>query len=277
MENKPESNFFYVNRHLIHSDRWLSEKFTRGQAWVDLIGIAQHTAGFFRVRGIRVKLERGQLGYSQLTLSKRWKWSRDKVRRYLSELEKDGDIIQQTNRVTTVITVNNYNLWQGGNTTNKQQTDTKQYTYNNDKKEKNEKKETIGHLAMTKTDFNSFWEKYPVGRKVKKDKAQKIFLTIKRIELENILSSLEKHKKSEQWQTLKYIPHPPTWLGNKQWNDEITESKESMHEMSKRYIKDSIAKFGDSTPAQHNAWERFIKDNNMDDEEKAKYYLLFDL
>lgn len=115
--NNAAPNFFYVNRELLHSDRWLAEPFTRGQAWVDLFGLAQHTKGFFRVRGIRVDVERGQLAYSQLSLAKRWRWSRDKVRRYLSELEKYEDIIQQKNEVTTLITILKYDKWQGDNTT----------------------------------------------------------------------------------------------------------------------------------------------------------------
>ena len=110
---KAIANFFFVNRGLLHSDRWLREPFTRGQAWVDLFGLAQHSDGYMRIRGARVELKRGQLGYSQLSLSKRWKWSRDKVRRYLRELENDGDIIQQTTQVTTVISIAYYNTWQG--------------------------------------------------------------------------------------------------------------------------------------------------------------------
>lgn len=116
------TNFFFVNRELLHSDRWLGERFTRGQAWVDLFGLAQHTAGHMRIRGVKVDLKRGQLGYSQLSLSKRWRWSRDKVRRYLLELEKHGDVIQQNTKVTTVITIVKYNTWQGADGETIQQT-----------------------------------------------------------------------------------------------------------------------------------------------------------
>lgn len=142
-----QPNHFYVNRKLLDSERWLSEPFTRGQAWLDMFGLAQHTDSFFRIRGIRVSVKRGQLAYSQLSLAKRWNWSRNKVRRYLKELEKDGDIEQQNNEVTTVITIKNYDLWQGGDTTNEttnettegQQKDNRRYTYKKDKNEKNEK------------------------------------------------------------------------------------------------------------------------------------------
>ena len=140
-------DYFLVNRRLLDSNRWLAEKFTRAQAWIDLIGLAQHTSNFFLVRGIKVSVNRGQLAYSQITLAKRWRWSRDKVRRYLKCLENEDDIIQQNNEVTTIITIVKYDLWQGktiednttDNTTEKQQKNNKQDTYKKDNKEKKEK------------------------------------------------------------------------------------------------------------------------------------------
>lgn len=135
---KPIDNYFLINRGLIHSDRWLDEAFSRGQAWVDLIGLAQFEDGHFRVRGIRVDVKRGQLAYSQLTLAKRWRWSRGKVRRFLKELENDQDIVQQNNEVTTLITIVKYDIWQGTkdqcDTTNEQQTDNKRTTNGTHKK-----------------------------------------------------------------------------------------------------------------------------------------------
>tara|TARA_Y100000310_G_scaffold213286_1_gene214199 strand:- start:4955 stop:5770 length:816 start_codon:yes stop_codon:yes gene_type:complete len=109
---KPEPDWFLVNRKLIHDSRWLSEPFSRGQAWVDMVGLAQYKDGFIRVRGIRVDILRGQLGYSQLSLSKRWKWSRGKVRRFLEELEERQDVIQQNGHETTIITIVNYDVYQ---------------------------------------------------------------------------------------------------------------------------------------------------------------------
>ena len=109
----PEPNYFKVNRSLLNSERWLSETFTRGQAWVDLFGLAQHKNTYFRIRGIRVEVQRGQLAYSELTLSKRWGWSRNKTRKFLKELENDGNIEQQKNNLTTIISIVKYDFWQG--------------------------------------------------------------------------------------------------------------------------------------------------------------------
>lgn len=136
---KPEPNFFYVNRSLLNSDRWLSETFTRGQAWIDLFGLANHKEGYVRVRGMKIPLKRGQLGWSQESLSARWNWSRGKVKRYLNELENEGDIVQQTSSKITIITIKKYDYWQGDDGENGttdghqtvQQTDTNKNNKNN--------------------------------------------------------------------------------------------------------------------------------------------------
>ena len=69
--------------------------------------------------------------------------------------------------------------------------------------------------------FEIFWNAYP--RKVGKKKAQEAFRKIK-IDIQAILSSIIKQKKSDQW--LKdggqYIPYPSTWLNQERWNDELT-------------------------------------------------------
>lgn len=125
------SGWVAIHRDILNSDLWLSEKFTRGQAWIDLIMLANHKDGFFRKRGVRVDVKRGQVGYSELALSDRWNWSRGKVNRYLIELESDGNIIQQKTRLTTLITITKYDVYQSkqdnrrttSDTTDGQQTD----------------------------------------------------------------------------------------------------------------------------------------------------------
>jgi len=109
---KPRSNYFLVNRRLLHSERWLSEPFTKGQAWVDMFGLANHAPGFYKVRGIQVDVNRGQLAYSQEKLAERWRWSRGKIRRYIKELEISGEIVQQNGQPTNVITIVNYEAYQ---------------------------------------------------------------------------------------------------------------------------------------------------------------------
>ena len=70
--------------------------------------------------------------------------------------------------------------------------------------------------------FDSFWQKYP--KKVDKQNAIKAFKRLKVSDemLESMICSLEKQKKSEQWQRDggAFIPYPSTWLNGRRWEDE---------------------------------------------------------
>ncbi len=150
MSNIHNSNgWVSLHRTLAPSSLWLSEKFTRGQAWVDMIMLVNHTEGYIRVRGIRVPLARGQLGWSQKTLADRWGWSRAKVKRFFDELEEDGMIRQQNTKLTSIVTIVNYDHYQNTQqqtniktTTDRQQTDTNNKK-NKENKVNNENREFI--------------------------------------------------------------------------------------------------------------------------------------
>ncbi|TGE04647.1 hypothetical protein [Hymenobacter fodinae] len=133
---------------MAESDLWLSEPFTRGQAWVDLILLANFKDGFIRVAGQRITVKRGQCGWSQVRLAQRWKWSRGKTERFINELQEDGNIIVETSNRNSTITICKYEEYQTGetadetpdNTSDEQQTGSRQGTNkegNKDKKVKN--------------------------------------------------------------------------------------------------------------------------------------------
>lgn len=117
-----------INRKLLNSEAWCAEPFTRGQAWVDLIGLAAFRDGYIRVRGVRINITRGQCAHSQETLAERWQWSRGKIKRFLNELENDQKIIQQTVQQTNIrkslITICNYNKYQAEENVNDTTDDT---------------------------------------------------------------------------------------------------------------------------------------------------------
>jgi len=103
---------------------WLAEPFTKGQAWVDLLLLANHETGFIRKRGVLIAVERGQIGYSEETLAERWRWSRGKVRRYIAELTRlsrvsrkisEKTILKNTS-VSPLIYIINYDKYQGNDT-----------------------------------------------------------------------------------------------------------------------------------------------------------------
>jgi len=78
-----------IHRKIQDNPLWGAEPFTKGQAWVDLIILANHKDSFLLIRGIRVDLKRGQVGWSEPRLAKKWQWSRTKVRGFLKMLEKE--------------------------------------------------------------------------------------------------------------------------------------------------------------------------------------------
>lgn len=156
MSLKMSSNgWIRLHRCLQEDPMWYSEEFTKAQAWIDLLMLANHTESQLIVRGNVVVVERGQVARSEDFLANKWKWSRGKVRRFLSllESEKQGKIVQQKNSVMSIISIVSYDKYQSDDTTDSttdgqqtvQQTDNRRYTYknvNNDKNVKNDKKRT---------------------------------------------------------------------------------------------------------------------------------------
>ncbi len=113
-----DDTFFKVWRRLLKTDLWLGEIFTRGQAWVDLIGLANWAPGIVVIRGVKVQVQRGQVSWTEVALAERWRWSRGKVRRFLSEMKEEQQTEQQGDNRTSLITILNYSDHQGGGTAN---------------------------------------------------------------------------------------------------------------------------------------------------------------
>lgn len=71
--------------------------------------------------------------------------------------------------------------------------------------------------------FGTFWKAYP--RKIKKKKAYQVWMKLspdKQL-ISEIMAGLENWRKSEEWKKNngQYIPHPPTWLNDRRWEDEL--------------------------------------------------------
>lgn len=139
-----------LHRKLQNNPLWSSEPFTRGQAWVDLILLANHEEGYIYVRDHKIELKRGDVGWSQNRLSERWQWSRTKIRKFLNDLEKEQQIKQLKSKSYTVIRLINYNEYQQEKqqedkrkTTGRQQEDTN----NNDNNVNNDNNLSVIALA----------------------------------------------------------------------------------------------------------------------------------
>lgn len=141
-------------RSIQNHQLWTQKPFSKGQAWIDLILMANHKDGNVMMGNDLIEVKRGQLLTSQIKLSQRWGWSRGKVRRLLwafstcSMVELKPHI--QKDRGYTLISIINYNNLQdipdtkrtSKWTSNGQVTDKQRYTNKNVRMEECNKKDT---------------------------------------------------------------------------------------------------------------------------------------
>lgn len=85
---------------------WEDKPFSKGQAWMDLILIANHEDVVKFVKGRPHKFEKGTVSRSQRKLAEDWGWSRTKVIRFLHDLEATGMIEKKTTNYTVIKLVN---------------------------------------------------------------------------------------------------------------------------------------------------------------------------
>ena len=186
---------------------WLDkEPFDKRSAWVDLLLTANHSDKKILFNGELITVKRGQILTSVRKLSAKWKWSVNKVYRFINLLEDDEMLQKESDKDRTLITIVNYSIFQcceytnensNGNTngnsdeyTSETPTETPTNTptehkqeckeYKNDKNVKNEKKERKGQAVYYPNDEllnNAFKEFLTMRNKIKKPLATKQALT----------------------------------------------------------------------------------------------------
>jgi hypothetical protein len=216
-----------VHRSIIDTPEWLAEPFTRGQAWIDLLLLANHKTGHIRKRGILITVDRGQVGYSQDTLAYRWQWSKGKVRRFLVELERlsrithkisEKTVLKKTS-VSSLITIVNYDKYQMNDTEGGTENEPKTVPEQEYKECKNKYSDP----------FLIFYKAYP--RKANKPAAYRAWKKHNGNlpSLEILCAAIERQKNSRQWQIEngQYIPYPSSWLNGEGWLNETGEVSSS--------------------------------------------------
>jgi len=120
--NNSTTGWISIHRKISSNPIWTAEPFTRGQAWVDLLILANHKPGYIYVRGNKIDIKRGQVGWSIQNLAKRWRWSVGKTNRYLNDLKNETQIDMQKNSISSVITIIKYDEYQKNETQTDMQT-----------------------------------------------------------------------------------------------------------------------------------------------------------
>lgn len=115
-----KDGYIKLQRKLFESAFWLNEPFTMGQAWVDLIAMANYADNDHFYKGTFQRVKRGQIATSKKMLAERWRWSEGKVRRYLSNLERAQMVHIHSTTNGTLITIEKYAFYQDSRRTNGQ-------------------------------------------------------------------------------------------------------------------------------------------------------------
>lgn len=208
--------YILLHRKMSENPLYLSEPFNRALAWIDLLLLANFKENYFYVRGVKVEVKRGQIGWGLDKLSTRWKWSRGKVERFLKDLETERQIVRQKNNVTTLISIVKYEDYQtNSKADSKANSKADSKADGHIRKKDNKVKETI-----YTSDFDLFWLKYP--KKTGKGGAFASFKRLQKSEVAKISNALEWQIKSEQWlkDNGQYIPNPQTYINQKRFDDE---------------------------------------------------------
>lgn len=104
-------------RDIQDNDLWTSEPFSKGQAWIDLILMANHEEKSFLLGTEVIKAEVGSVITSELKLMNKWKWSKKKLRNFLKLLEVCNMIERRPDKRKTTIVILNYEKYQKKETT----------------------------------------------------------------------------------------------------------------------------------------------------------------
>lgn len=172
-----KDGWFPVHRQLQEHWLWQDKPFSKGQAWIDLLMLANYEDSKAPYKGEIIDCKTGDVNISISQLSKRWGWSRDKTRKFLKLLESDGMTTTKATTNRTTITIENYTFYRDmvatdkamDKATSRQRADTtkKNNKYKNTKKEKEiykEKEKRLGefeNVILSEEELEKLKERFP--------------------------------------------------------------------------------------------------------------------
>lgn len=108
---------------------WQSdEPYCMRSAWDYILFNVKFSDSKISWRNQTVEIKRGQMITSLRELANEWKWSTGKVTRFLNKLEKENMILKEDAKSGTLLTVVNYEVYQGEENTNETPTEHKRNT-----------------------------------------------------------------------------------------------------------------------------------------------------
>jgi len=198
-------------------EHWLNKQdrvYSEFEAWIDILLTVNHSEQKLKLKGVLLTVKRGESVCSLETWGKRWKWNKNRVRRFFSLLQKDSMIEIKSEQITTRLTVCNYDSYQSKRNADVTQTKRKRNgdgTQTNPNKERNNDKEIIVSA------FDAFWNFY--GKKVDRASCFKKWCQVVTMEnIDHVRHSLKIYIKQTE-NDIKFRKNPLTWLNGSCWLD----------------------------------------------------------
>lgn len=215
-----KKGYIKLHRSIQDNELWDDpEPFDRRSAWIDLLLMANHKDIEVYYDGKTLTVKRGDMLTSLRKLAVRWGWGKDKVERFMCFLESRHMLTRKraTQRATagTLITIVNYDIYQGFDGTNETTSETRTMTTTATRTDRNNNDIKNIKNDIYTCSFEHAWEIYP--RKDEKKRAYECYTA--RLNSgyseEELLQATEAYaKECEERQTEKrYIKQAKTFFG----------------------------------------------------------------
>jgi hypothetical protein len=205
------------------------------KVWMWCLWKASHTEQWVTIKTGRgtteIHLLPGQFIFGRKTAAKELKMNPETVRKRMHKLKNMGNLTIESTTHYSLITIVNWEFYQGDNKKVPSKVPTKYQpstTYKNDKNDKNDK------YAQN---FLSFWKSYQ--NKAAKKKAYEAWQKLEKREdmetlLQTLLDAIERQKQAKEikkanGEFVAEWPNPATWLNGRRWEDEIEIKKRWDH------------------------------------------------
>lgn len=205
-----------VHRKIYDNWLWDDKPFSKGQAWIDMLLLANHKEAKTMIDGKVVIIPRGSFHTSILKLSDRFGWERKKTTRFLNLLEQQKMVITKRSTRGTTITIVNYGVYQDRGQLTEQPTSQQKVRPTGNAGDTNNNDNNANKDNKYNVNFDAFWKVYP--RKKEKAKAYKAYCARLRDGyseaemLKAVTAYAEECRKSNTEE--KYIKLGATFLGN---------------------------------------------------------------
>nr|DAJ74740.1 MAG TPA: replisome organizer [Caudoviricetes sp.] len=242
-----KNGFIYLHRKILNNP-YLNEKpFCKGYAWCILLSLTNRKVGYLQIKnGQKIKLIRGECGYSKKALADIFGWSRGKITRYLNELEKRKMIQQKIVANHTIIKVLKFNIYQ-----NRQQTDIDIEQQKNSEMIQQKKSENNDYIYVSKFELEEMIQQKIEKTNTKTDTnnnntiySNNIYNSLSLIEDKKItkkereiLNNYVKRKKLAKTSIRAYVN---ALVKNDDYLDILKEEKERLIKLERQKAKESI-------------------------------------